>query len=238
MSKILTGLCSIRQKIKINTFNMPEICKFDVKISVIPNGLEKYMAFTINKNLVFIDSMQFMNSSLDVLVKNLSNDDFKHLSQEFSGEFLKLVKQNGVYPYEYMDSFKKFFNDKLPDRCEYFSSLKDDCFSKKDYLHAIDVWIMFKMNTMGDSHDLYLEADVLSLADIFEKFTNMCSQYYGLDSCHYFSSHGLNWDAMLKMTEIKLKLISNTDMCLFVEKGTRGGILILLRDTVKPIINT
>ena len=63
---------------------MQEFDKFDVKVSVIPNGLEKYMAFTINKNLVFIDSIQFMNSSLDVLVKNLSHNDFKHLSQEFS----------------------------------------------------------------------------------------------------------------------------------------------------------
>ena len=56
---------------------MKKISKFDVKISVIPNGLEKYMAFTINRNPVFIDSMQFMNSSLDSLVKNLSDNDFR-----------------------------------------------------------------------------------------------------------------------------------------------------------------
>ena len=54
-----------------------------------------------------------------------------------------------VYPYEYMDSCKKFSDDKLPDRCDFFSSLKDECISEKDYLHPIDVWIMFKMNTMG-----------------------------------------------------------------------------------------
>ena len=82
-----------------------EISKFDVKVSVILNGLEKYMAFTINTSLVFIDSMQFMNSSLDSLVKNLSDNDFKYLSEEFSGDLLKLVKEKGVYPYEYMDSF-------------------------------------------------------------------------------------------------------------------------------------
>ena len=75
------------------------------------------MAFTIKKKLFLIDSMQFMNSSLDVLVKNLSEMDFKYLSQEFSGDLLKLVKQKGVYPCEYMDSFKKFFDKKLPDRC-------------------------------------------------------------------------------------------------------------------------
>ena len=63
------------------------------------------MAFTINKNLVFIDSMQFINSSLDSLVKNLVDKDFKYLSEEYSGD---LLKGRGVYPYEYMDSFRNF----------------------------------------------------------------------------------------------------------------------------------
>ena len=80
------------------------------------------MAFTINKDLIFIDSMQFMNSSLDALVKNLSDNDFKYLLQEFTDEQVKLVKQKGVYPYEYMDGFKKFSDKKLPDRCEFYSS--------------------------------------------------------------------------------------------------------------------
>ena len=112
---------------------MQEIGKSDVKISVIPNELEKYMAFTINNNLVFIDSIQFINSGLDALVKNLTDNDFKYLSQEFNGEQSNLVKQKGVYPYEYMNSFKKVSEDKLPDRCKLFSSLKDGCISEKVY---------------------------------------------------------------------------------------------------------
>ena len=106
-----------------------------------------------------------------------------------------------------MDSFEKFFEDKLPDKCEFFSSLKDRYVSKKDYFNAINVWNVFKMNTMGDYHDLYLKTDVLLLADMFEKFTKTCLYYYGLDPCHYFSSPGLSWDALLKMTGIKLDLI-------------------------------
>ena len=66
-----------------------------------------------------------MNSSLDSLVKNLSDNDFKYLSEEFSSDLLKLVKQKGVYPYEYTDSFEKFSENKLPDKCNFFSSLKD-----------------------------------------------------------------------------------------------------------------
>ena len=86
-----------------------EIDKFDVKLDVIPKGLEEYVAVTNDKKLVFIDSMQLMHSSFEELVKNLSDNDLKYLSQEFSGEHLKLVKQKGIYPFEYMDSFLKAF---------------------------------------------------------------------------------------------------------------------------------
>ena len=64
------------------------------------------------------------------------------------------------------------------------------------------------MNTMGDYHDLCLKTDILLLADVFKKFIKTCLDYYELDPCHYFSSPGLSWDAMLKMTAIKLDLIS------------------------------
>ena len=70
---------------------------------------------------------------------------------------LELVKQKGVYPYEDIDSFKKFSEDKLPNRCDFFSSLKDECISERDYLHAINIWNTFKMNTIGYYHDLYLK---------------------------------------------------------------------------------
>ena len=112
-----------------------EISKFGLKVSVIPNGLEKYMAFTININLVFIGSMQFTSSSLDSLVKN-SDNNFKCLSEEFSGEFLELVTKKGLYPYEYMNSFKKCSENKLPARCKFFSSLKDTCISDKKLLES------------------------------------------------------------------------------------------------------
>ena len=77
-------------------------------MNVIPNELEKYMSFGINNNLSFIDSFQFLSSSLDSLVINLGKDDFKNLSQEFDNNVLDLVKQKGFYPYEYMSDFEKF----------------------------------------------------------------------------------------------------------------------------------
>ena len=77
---------------------------------------------------------------------------------------------------------------------------------------------MFTMNTMGDYHDLYLKADVFLLVDVFEKFINTCLKYYGLDPCHYLSSPGIIWDAMLKMTKTELELISDIGVDLFAEK--------------------
>ena len=73
-----------------------ELSKFDCKISVIRSGLEKHMSFILNNNIAFIDSMLFTNSSIDKLAKNLSNEDFKYLSEEFSGEKLEWVKKKDV----------------------------------------------------------------------------------------------------------------------------------------------
>ena len=127
-----------------------------------------------------------------------------------------------------MDNFQKFSHEKLPNKSEFCIFLKDET----EFLQAINIWNTFKMNIMSDYHDILL------LDDVFEKFVNTCLEYYGLDPCHYFSSPGLSWDAMLKMTGIELEVITDIDMHLFIEKGMRRGILTLLKNIVKQIINT
>ena len=102
-----------------------ELHKFNFKVDVIPNGLEKYIAFFLRRDSVFIDSIQFMNCSLDKLVKNLVDKDFKYLEEEFGTENFKMLKQKGAFPYEYMNSFKKFNEDKLCTRMYFHSSTKD-----------------------------------------------------------------------------------------------------------------
>ena len=77
---------------------------------------------------------------------------------------------------------------------------------------------------MGEHHDLYLQSDVLLLTNVFENFRNTCMQYYGLDLCHYFTSPGLSWDAVLKITNVKLELMTDINMYQFIEKGMCGGV--------------
>ena len=80
------------------------------------------------------------------------------------------------------------------------------------------------MRNMGEYHDLYLKTDVLLLADVFESFRKTSLEYYELDPCHYYTAPGMAWDAALKLTKVKLDLITDPDMYLMFEKGIRGGI--------------
>ena len=190
--------------------------KQDLNINAIPNNMEKYMAFMLGNNLTFIDSFQFMSSSLDKLVSNLPKDDLIYTSQVFKGKRLNLMSQKGVYPYDFMDSFEKFDQTELPTKDQFYSILNDQHITDDEYDHAKKVWKAFKIKTMGEYHDLYLGSDVLLLADVFESFRKTCLQYYKLDPCHYFTSPDLSWDAMLKMTNIKLELMTDIDMFQFI----------------------
>ena len=134
------------------------------------------------------------------------------------------MEQKGVYPYDYMDSFYRFKETKLPAKEQFYSILNDDYITSDAYEHAQNVWNTFNMQNLGEYHDLYLKCGVLLLADVFENFRKTCLQYCKLDLCHYFTSPGLAWEAMLKMTSVKLELKHDVDMYQFIEKGTRGGI--------------
>ena len=193
-------------------------------INAIPNNMEKYMAFMLGNHLTFIDSFQFMSSSLDKLVSNLPKDDLIYTSKVFKGKRFNLMSQKGVYPYDFMDSFDKFNQTELPTKDQFYSILNDQHIMDDEYDHAKKVWKTFKIKTMGEFHDLYLGSDVLLLADVFKSFRKTCLQYYKLDPCHYFTSPGLSWNAMLKMTNIKLELMTDIDMFQFIEKGMRGGV--------------
>ena len=181
-------------------------------INAIPNNMEKYMAFMLGNHLTFTDSFQFMSSSLDKLISNLPKKAFKYTSEEFTGKELSLMSQKGAYPYNFIDSFEKFNQTELLTKDQFCSILNDQHITNDEYKNAKKVWKVFNIKTMGEYHDLYLKSDVLLLADVFENFRKTCLQYYKLDPCHYFTSPGLSWDAMLKMTNIKLELMTDVDM--------------------------
>ena len=215
--------------------------KSEGKIDCIPNNEEKYISFTkeiivdkfinkkgeekeVKRDLRFIDSFKFMATSLDSLVKNLSKESFKNLSEFYEGEQLDLIKRKGVFPYDWFDNFNKLSADHLPPKEAFHSILNDSGISEEDYKHAQNVWETYRMKTMRDYHNLYLKSDVLLLSDVFENFRDVCQDNYSLDPAFYYTAPGLAWDACLKMTKVLLELLSDYDMLMMVEKGIRGGV--------------
>ncbi|CAH1639524.1 unnamed protein product [Spodoptera littoralis] len=203
------------------------------RINLIPKSKEKYISFTkfipIDKTntaqLKFIDSFNFLSTSLDKLAKTLHSNDFHHMQLYFPNENLfQLVRRKGVYCYDYIDTWEKYNETQLPERSKFFNKLTGEHISTDDYQHAKKVWDSFKIKNLGEYTDLYLKCDVLLLCDIFEKFRDMSLNYYSLDPCFYVSSPSLSWDAMLLHTKVELELISDVDMYQMLEDGIRGGL--------------
>ena len=132
--------------------------------------------------------------------------------------------RKGVYPYEYMDNWERFNETSLPSKESFYSNLNMEDIDDIDYRHGNNVFNKFKLNNLGDYHDLYVQSDTLLLADVFENFRDMCLKEYELDLAHFLSLPGLEWQACLKKTNIELELLSDYDMLLMVEEGIRGGI--------------
>jgi hypothetical protein len=212
-------------------------------IRCIPNNEEKYISFSKmikvsrakyadgkmvedyeNHELRFLDSYKFMASSLGALAGNLDDDSCKNLVKFYSGEKFKLLRRKGVYPYDYSDSLDRLNEKELPPKEKFYSRLNNSNITDKDYKHAKEVWNKFGIRNMREYHDLYLESDVLLLADVFETFRKTCMDNYDLDPAWYYTSPGLSWDALFKTTGIKIDALTDPDMYLFFEKGTRGGI--------------
>ena len=123
-----------------------------------------------------------------------------------------------------MDSFEKINEKVLPAKEELYSLLNDENKTDENYNHAKNVLKVFNLKNMGEYHTLYLKSDAVLLTDVFQQFRKMCLKYYKLDPCHYFSSPGLSWGAILKMTNIKFEFITDIDMLQFIEKGKRCGL--------------
>ncbi len=195
------------------------------KIGCIPSNKEKYLTFNWD-NIQFIDSIQFMASSLEELAGNIKYEDKTHTRRYFEekgDKATKLITSKGIFPYDWFSDKSKMNAVKLPSFDEFYSKLTESHITKEDYEKAETVWNTFGCKTFKDYHDLYLITDVLLLADVFENFRNVCMNNYSLDPCHYYTAPGLAWDASLKMTGVELDLLIDYNMYLFIEKGMRGG---------------
>ena len=169
-----------------------------------------------------IDQVPEINNKIsqDELIKKFPNT--YQLCNNDHNKF-ELLLRKGVYPYEYMDSWKRFNEESLPDKESFDSELNKEGITDEDYAHAQKVWDTLNIKNLGDYHDLYVQSDTALLADVFESFRDKCLEIYELDPAHFFSAPGLAWQACLKKTQVKLELLTDNGMLLMFEEGIRGG---------------
>ena len=165
-----------------------------------------------------------------VLIKVINKKTLKnkfpntyYLVKDNIDKFILLLKK-GVYPYEYMNDWKKFEETELPSNNEFYSNLNLRNISKEDIKHAQNVWNTFNIKNIGEYHDLYVQSDTTQLADTFEQFRTVCLKEYKLDPAYFCTTPGLAIEACLKLTHVKLELLTDIDMVLMCEKGIRGGL--------------
>ncbi|XP_072400351.1 uncharacterized protein [Diabrotica undecimpunctata] len=217
-----------------------KLCMNEERIDVIAQNKEKYISFSkyllveksndskapnVYMKLRFVDSFRFLASSLDKLSETLKSDQCNEVRKHFPNEEeFRLIRQKGVFPYTYVNSFEKLNETWLPNKECFYDNLKGEPVSDEDYKRASEVWTIFKCTTLGSYSDVYLKSDVLLLADIFENFRKVCLKQYNLDPAHYLTAPSLSWDAMLRYTKIELELLVDIDMIHFFKKGIRGGV--------------
>ena len=122
-----------------------------------------------------------------------------------------------------MDSWKRFKAESLPDKESFYRELNNEHITDGGYAHAQKVWNTFKIKNLGEYHDLHVQSDTLLLADVFEKLRDKCIERYELDPAHFLSAPGQAWQDCLKKTTVELELLTDNDMLIMFEEGTRGG---------------
>ena len=199
----------------------------DLHIEAIPLNTEKFKMLKIN-SIVMLDSVAFLNDSLERLVENLvaSNHTFPIMKQCWpEQEERDLLLRKGVYPYEYATSLKKVLTTKkLPAKKHFYSRLKKEHVSDSDYKHAKEVWNYFDCQSLKDYTKLYCRADTFQLAEAVMQLRNTIYNNFKLDMTHYLSMPMITKDIMLKESGCKIELISDIDMLHWIKSNIRGGL--------------
>jgi len=141
----------------------------------------------------------------------------------------QLLREKGVFPYDWYDAPSRLDEAALPPREAFFSRLHGEGVSAAEYARAQDVWAATSCRTMRDYLSLYLKTDVLLLAEVFELFRAKSFALYGLDPAHFYTLPGYSWSAMLKMTRVKIGTIyaeqkGGMEMLDILQRAMRGGV--------------
>ena len=206
-----------------------DLKKDEVKFEIIPKTNEEYI--TVRYGCIrFIDSYRFLSESLDKLVKNLDEDDFKILKKEFPDKWQCLIKKL-AYPYQYFNSINDYQKpfDKLKEE-DFFSNIKNDYPDDDEIERTKEIIKLFDIKNGEELTKLYCKSDVILLADVFEKFVKVSTEEYKIIPLYCVSLPGYTYQCAPKYTDIKLQTLQDKDLILLIKNNIRGGISSVMGD--------
>lgn len=209
---------------------LADVAEKSDRIMVIPRTKEKYVGFSW-KSLTFLDSLSFLNSSLDTLSKGLNFSELRYLHHHFKDDpiaetKIQLLSKKGFFPYSFLDSPERLSLKTLPPRSAFFNDLTQEELSRQDYEHACQVYEVFKCRNLGDYAAVYLACDVLLLSCVFEVFRSMAFDCYKIEPTAFYSLPGFSFQAALLMCNAKIELLTDREMLLMINKSIRGGMTV------------
>ena len=203
--------------------------KDKVKFKIIPKTNEEYIAVKYGC-IRFIDSYRFLSESLDKLVKNIDEDDFKILKRDFLDN-RQFLNKKLAYPYENfnsIDDYKKTVDNLKKE--DFFTKLKNDYPDDDEIERTKEIIKLFNIKDGEELTRLYCKSDVILLADVFENFVKVSTKEYGINPLYCVSLPGYTYQCALKYTDIKLQTLQDKDLILLIENIIRGGISSVMGD--------
>ena len=220
-------------------------------LSVIPTTHEKYMSLRarveVGKNkkgkprffqIIFLDSFQFLSSSLAALVATLDSLPIteRRMQARYPGISDAVIRRKGVFPYSYFNAPSRLQESSLPSIERFKDDLSGAECSNSDYVHAQRAWSELGCRTLREYLVGYLHLDIYLLADVFEKFRDVTLQEDGLDPVHFVSLPGLSYMACFKRSNETIELLQDIDMVRLFERGIRGGLTFVNKHQVEARI--
>ena len=206
--KYITFSVPLKKKIEDKNLEITYKIKFINSFRFMSSSLSKFVynlseGIHNNKCADFKSNLDYIKTKNEKLILECYNYK-QHYRKKFNKELIKrftstyefcnndlnkfvLLSRKGVYPYEHADTWEKFSEISLPSKKDFYSNLNMEDISDIDYRHANNVFKVFKLENLGNYHDLYVQSDTLLLVDVFNSFGDMCLKEYKLDPAHFLS---------------------------------------------------
>ena len=206
-----------------------DIYKDEMTMKCIGNSSESFKMIDFKfKNMKYsfklLDICNFIKGSLSELSKNLL-DEYKIITKKHFPNNFELLKEKTCFPYEWLTR-NNLLDKQLPSIDKFYSSLKLQNISQKEYDKTIEIYKKLKCKNIKDYLEIYMKLDICLQADIFNSFRNVIWDKFGIDCSKYITSCSLSLDLMLKYTKAKIELFRDITMFDYTDKSIVGGLCI------------